>query len=498
MTENRSEKNRVEKNQTEKNQTDKTWTGKNITILGLSRSGAAVARYVTRRGGSCFLSETLPATPGNEALRKEMDSLGVEFEMGGHSKKCFTHSELVVVSPGIPPSNPIMEQLRLSGLEVISEVELAYREIETFEKPLPIIAITGTNGKTTTTTLISSILTQAGHHAPTCGNIGRPLLSVLDEESNIDYLVAELSSFQLAYSSTFRAKIAVFTNFKPDHLDWHGSVDGYMRAKLNLFSGDHSPEWSVVLAGDPVCERVETYTRGKVLRFSREESAVVSYQMKAYLENTPEQRVVLKHPGSDATPLFSVKDLHLIGQHNYENVLASSAVASLLGVSHDIITEACLAFKGVEHRLEPVTSIRGISFYNDSKATNPDASISALRSFDEVKVVLVAGGRDKHGPLEDFVAEIKAHAAFVVLLGEAKERFAEALRQHDYTDFAFADSLENAVRVATEHSQGAPVLFSPACASFDMFKNFEERGKVFKDLVQALKTEMEQQSVIGT
>jgi UDP-N-acetylmuramoylalanine--D-glutamate ligase len=473
-----------------------TWKGKTVTILGLSKSGAAVARYIQKRGGQCFLSETLPATPSNELLRKELESLGVEIEMGGHSKKCFTHSELVVVSPGIPPSSTIMNELNLSGREIISEVELAYREIQASGRNLPILGITGTNGKTTTTTLISAILTAAGFKAPTCGNIGRPLLSVLDEEKDLDYLVAEFSSFQLAFSPTLKAKIAVFTNFTPDHLDWHGSLEAYWRAKLTLFSGEQSPEWSVVLADDPACSRVETYTRNKVFRYTRHPETVASYKYKALLEN---DAVRLFGDFADAEgyrqPLFNVNELKLIGRHNYENVLAAASVAALLGVPAKTVREACLAFKGVEHRLEPVAAVGPVTFYNDSKATNPDATLSALRAFESGKVLLIAGGRDKHGPLEPFVEEVKRAVDEVILIGEARERFATALKDGGFEAIHSAQTLEEAVQLGLKLSKGQPVLFSPACASFDMFKNFEERGQVFKNLVYALKAQTESQPV---
>jgi UDP-N-acetylmuramoylalanine--D-glutamate ligase len=466
-----------------------TWQGQSITVLGLSRSGAAVARYVAQSGGSVFLSETAPGSPQNEVLRKELEALGVTVEMGGHSKQCFTHSDLVVVSPGIPPSSEVIEQLRLSNKTVISEVEFAYRQ-----KPeIPIVGITGTNGKSTTTTLISWILTQAGKNAPACGNIGIPVTDTILDKTP-DVLVEELSSFQLEFSPTLKAKVAVFTNFKPDHLDWHGSLDAYQEAKLKLFTGAQSPEWSVVLADDPVSQRIATKTQGKVLWFSRDQRLVSNYEHKAYLDEN--QQFVLEANGQPAVRLFATSELQLIGDHNYENYLASIAATYLMGVNTDIIRKASLSFEGLEHRLERVDSVsengKSVLFYNDSKATNTDAAISALRAFKEQKVILIAGGYDKMTPLDDFVTAVQANARLVVLIGAARERFAQAFEAANYHAVEYADSLEEAVSKGFHLSTGEPVLFSPACASFDMFKNFEERGKVFKTLVKSLKSSAEQ------
>lgn len=460
--------------------TTQDWTGKAVTVLGLSRSGVAVARYVASRGGQVFLSETTPASPQNEAQRQALEALGVEIEMGGHTRRVYDHADLVVLSPGIPPHSSVIETLRLSGKEIISEVEFAYRQAP----DIPFIGITGTNGKSTTTTLISWILTQAGFQAPACGNIGIPVTDVLHERRP-DYLVVELSSFQLTFSPTLKTKISVFTNFKPDHLDWHGSIDAYQEAKLQLFTGDQSPEWSVLLADDPVCQRAGGRTTGQVLWFSRDQRLASQYPARAYLDEA--QHVALETP-EDAIRLFSVDSLHLIGDHNYENVLASLSVAYLLGVEPSVIARACLQFEGLEHRLERVDTLgpRQVAFFNDSKATNTDAAISALRAFKSRKVVLIAGGYDKMTPLDDFVTAVHANAKTVVLLGQAKARFAQALEAGGYQAVEFADNLEQAVALAYRLSQGEAVLFSPACASFDMYKNFEERGRAFKAAVQAL------------
>jgi UDP-N-acetylmuramoylalanine--D-glutamate ligase len=465
------------------------WHGKKLTALGLSRSGCAVARYVANRGGEVFLSETAPASPQNEALRQELQGLGVQLEMGGHSKQCFNHADLVVVSPGIPPSNEVLEQLRMSGKTVISEVEFAFRQAP----DVPIVGITGTNGKSTTTTLVSYILSQAGHVAPACGNIGLPITDVLNQQSpNLpDFLVAELSSFQLEFSPTLKAKVAIFTNFTPDHIDWHGSIDAYQEAKLKLFTGAQSPEWAVVLADDPVSQLVAARTQGKVLWFSRDERLVAGYANKIYLDET--QQVVIQLENQPPVRLFSVDELQLIGDHNYENVLASIGATYVLGISIDIIRQACLQFEGLEHRLERVDALgpRQVLFYNDSKATNTDAAICALRAFKSNKVILIAGGYDKMTPLDDFVTAAQANARSVILIGAARDRFAQAFETAGYHSVEFAEDLEAAVSKAYHLSAGEPVLFSPACASFDMFKNFEERGKAFKACVQTLKAKTE-------
>jgi UDP-N-acetylmuramoylalanine--D-glutamate ligase len=463
---------------------NQTWSGKTITVLGLSRSGAAVARYVAKRGGKVFLSETAPASPGNETLRTELEGLGAEIEMGGHSQRVFSHADLVVISPGIPPHSQVIEQLRLSGKEVISEVEFAYRQAP----EIPMVGITGTNGKSTTTTLISWILTRAGFIAPACGNIGLPITDVIDRQTP-DYLVAELSSFQIEFSPTLKTAVSVFTNFKPDHIDWHGSIEAYQEAKLKLFSGAQSPKWSVVLADDPVSQRIAARTEGDVLWFSRDAKLVARYEHKAYLDEA--QNLVLEAQGKPPAKLFSTEALHLIGDHNYENMLAGVSATALLGVDPETISQACLSFEGLEHRLERVDAIgpKQVLFYNDSKATNTDAAISALRAFKNNKVILIAGGYDKMTPLDDFVTAVHAHARSVILLGAAKERFAQAFEAGGYHAVEFAEDLDQAIAKAYHLSGGEPVLFSPACASFDMFKNFEERGRAFKASVLALKVQ---------
>lgn len=454
------------------------WTKQPVTILGLSRSGIASATYLSAPGAQCFLSETLPASPTNKESIEQLKALGVEVEMGGHSSKCFDHSDLVIVSPGIPPSAQIIKELSLSGKTIISEVELAFRETT-----IPFIGITGTNGKTTTTTLIATILQAAGKTAPACGNIGIPVIGLLEERP--DYLVTELSSFQLAFSPTFKAKIALFMNFRPDHLDWHGSIEAYKRAKFVLFEDIHSPEWALFNADDPVSHEIAQLTNANILWFSRDRQSVSGFKNWISISETGD--VQIQADGKPLQTILNVSRLKLVGAHNQENVLAAAATGWLLGVSPAVIEAACVSFEGVEHRLEPVATLNGIGFYNDSKATNPDATLSALNAFAPRRVVLIAGGRDKKSDLSEFVASVKQNADHVVLLGEAAERFALELQAGGYTQVIHADSLEDATQKAAAVAKPeTPVLFSPACSSFDMFKNFEERGQAFKTAVHNL------------
>ncbi|MBY0449283.1 MAG: UDP-N-acetylmuramoyl-L-alanine--D-glutamate ligase [Cyanobacteria bacterium] len=478
-----------------------TWQNQRITILGLSKSGSAVARYVLSRGGEVFLSEVMPATPGNASARETLSELGCHIEMGGHSKQCYDFAPTVVVSPGIPPSSEIIHQLKLSGLSVISEVEFAYRESQKHQPPVPWVGVTGTNGKTTTTSLIAEIFQHAGYKAPACGNIGLPVADVLNIEPKADsfsealpdVLIAELSSYQLEFSPTLTAKIAVFLNLTPDHLDWHGSFDAYERAKAKLFTGTQTPEMLILRAQDPVALKwlAQNPQKSSVWGFGLSRTDCEAFLNKAYLDS--DGWIALEPMEKSPIQLFKATALNIIGDHNIENVLASVAAAWAFGISADVIRDACLAFKAVAHRLEFVgarlTPQGGnIRYYNDSKATNPEATISALRSFpsDTGSVVLIAGGRDKMGPLNDFVREVQENVTSVVLLGEATDRFKVALKDAGYSAVYRATDLSDAVEQASDLVKSGVVLFSPACASFDMFANFEQRGDAFKDIVNKI------------
>jgi UDP-N-acetylmuramoylalanine--D-glutamate ligase len=360
--------------------------------------------------------------------------------MGGHTDRCFSHSDWVITSPGIPPSATIMKELLLSGKTIISEVELAWREAP----QIPIVAITGTNGKTTTTTLASAIFTHAGKKAPAGGNIGIPLISLLDNAP--DYLIAELSSYQLAFSPQLNPKVAIYTNFRPDHLDWHGSIAAYQQAKASLFLPPKSPQWSVLNAADPVCRELSQELTTPIFWFSLSRERVESHTNWISLDSSGMIWVKRQsHETGQPEALFNINESPLLGAHNQENILAAIAAALACDIPLESIRYAVSQFHGVEHRMELLPEVDGIRFYNDSKATNPDATICALNAFGDNPVVLIAGGRDKKTDLTEWIESVKTNTHCTVLLGEAAERFENELKAHGYTQIIRATSFEDAV-----------------------------------------------------
>jgi len=472
---------------------DTRWANRRLTVLGLSKTGMATAEYVARHGGQVFMSESLAASPTNEANRQAMQALGTTVEMGGHSKQCFTFATQAVVSPGIPPSNPTLQQLLLSGIEVLSEVELAYREnvaCEVEGKRVPLIGVTGTNGKTTTTTLIAEILNMAQHPAVACGNIGYPTLAALDAYPG-HALVSEMSSYQLHFSPTLQADIAVFMNLMPDHLQWHGSMDAYARAKMRLFTGAQSPRWAVLNATDALTSQILELSNAQTVGFARSEALVKHWRYALWLDVAG----VIQARLPDYTgPVLKAAELQLMGAHNIDNVMAAIATATLMGVTVPQAAQTCLAFTGVPHRLQPVGTLKTPStttvFYNDSKATNTDAALSALAAFAPQPIILIAGGYDKMEDLGVFANAVTVGVAHTILIGAARERFAAALREAGYEALTLLEDMpaavNHAVTLATTVHPNCPVVLSPACASFDQYTNFEARGDHFTQLVQGV------------
>lgn len=466
------------------------WKQRRVTIYGFGRSGLAAARYLTERGANVYVSDSQAESKINEAALTELNNLGVKYEFGEHSLEAIRFAETFVVSPGIPPYSDVIQMSRKTGKEVISDIELASRETN-----IPIIAITGTNGKSTTTALISHLLESCGFRAPVCGNIGVPILSLLNDEP--DFLVAEVSSFQLEYCPTFAPMIGVFLNLTPDHIDWHKNIDNYVEAKRSMFRNQQLNQYAVLNMDDIVV--AATRTIAEVFPFSTE-SGFDEYIQGTYVSDG---FICCRRRMMDNV-IMPVADLPIKGKHNVENALAAIGAAVIAGgasgsgiaAGTDLIhriKEGLKSFKGLEHRLEYAGTVDGVAFYNDSKATNTVSAIKALESFPQEQVVLIAGGKDKGTSLTEFVHVVRKSTSAVILIGEAAGRFENELRQGGVQNIYPVASLEAAVKLGLQLNQG-PVLLSPACASFDMFKDYEERGRVFKDIVRARLKEVAQKN----
>ncbi|HIS83679.1 TPA: UDP-N-acetylmuramoyl-L-alanine--D-glutamate ligase [Candidatus Scatenecus faecavium] len=443
-----------------------SWFDKKVLVLGLSKSGIAAAKYLNRHGAEVYITESRAREEKDNAAIEELNELGVKVEMGGHSDEFIKDAYLAVTSPGIPPTSEIMQKLKAENIKVISEIELAYSQ--TLK---PFVAITGTNGKTTTTALIAHILSEEFKAYP-CGNYGVPPCDLLD--GDVEIFVCECSSFQLEYSDAFQPQISVWTNFTPDHISWHGNLENYFKAKAKIFKTPTTPAFSVLNAKDEKLKDFAKECGGEVFFFGEELGENCCY-VKNYA-------VYFKRRNREEH-IIDLKDCPLIGEHNFQNVECSVIVAKLEGVSNERIKAAIMSFKVPEHRLEKFAQKNGTVFYNDSKATNPEASLVAIRSFKpEENVVLIAGGRDKNTDLKEFDEACKKHIKTVILIGEAADRFEENLKKDGFENIIREATMQSAIDKAIELNPDV-VLLSPACASFDMFSGYEERGKVFKEYV---------------
>ena len=439
--------------------------GKKVLVLGLSKSGIAAAKFAKKHGAIVYLSEGKYVEEENKGKVAELESLGIQVEYGGHSDEFIVNAEVVITSPGIPPHSEIIQRIKKHNIPVISELELAYRECD-----IPFIIITGTNGKTTTTALTEHILAKT-LKAKACGNIGQPPCNIADE--NLDYFVCEASSYQLEMSPSLKPFISVWTNFTPDHIDWHQGLENYFKAKAKVFKEPQAPKYSVLNAKDE-----------KLMEFSQQADGEIFYfagnigNNCCYIENN---EIVYKKDGNSES-IIKLADCPLIGEHNYQNIMCAIICAKLTGVENNIIKQAIMEFKAPAHRLEKITQQGGITFYNDSKATNPEAAIVAIDSFNDTDVVLIAGGRDKNTDLTEFCESVKKHIKTVILIGEATDRFEQNLKANGFTNIIKEETMQSAIDKGIELNPDV-VLLSPACASFDMFTSYENRGEVFRDYV---------------
>ena len=439
----------------------------NIAVLGAGRSGRAAARLAMKHGGRVCVFDTSPAITG---WPEDIPLHAGATQEDGHAFR----ADLVVISPGIETDCPFVKSFGREGVETIGEMELASR----FYRG-KIIAITGTNGKTTTTTLTAFLLEKEGRKVVAGGNIGLPLISQCPQMSANDIVVAEMSSFQLESVDSFCPKVAVVMNLTPDHLDRHKTMEAYAAAKANIFKNQGPEEYLLLNKDDAIVAAMAAGAKSHVYYFSQQEIL----DEGIWLEDG---NLVYRLDKNGAPQvLIPAAEIGIVGSHNWQNAMAASLAALLMGQQPEIIAERLRAFKGVAHRMEPVATIDGVLYVNDSKGTNPDSTEKALGSYGERPIVLIAGGRNKGSDMAVLVPLMRAHCRGVVLVGEATGDFIDAFARTGYTDYVCADSFEDAVAKAREMAQsGDVVLLSPACASWDMFDNFEQRGDLFKELVK--------------
>jgi UDP-N-acetylmuramoylalanine--D-glutamate ligase len=445
------------------------WNNKTVTILGLGRSGLACARELAAMGCRLILSDTREADI-LAPLVGELADGDVRIEGGGHSSACLD-ADVIVISPGVPVDLPIVQAALADGVPVLGELELAYQ----LRSEVPYVAVTGTNGKTTTTSLVGELLKAAGVTTLVGGNIGTPLVSLLREPAEI--IVAEVSSFQLETVETFRPKVAAFLNFTDDHLNRHGNRETYWEMKKRVFLNQTPEDWAVLNMDDPHVAALAGTLAAREFHFSAQR------QLPRGVYVQDDWIVVGSELG--VLPVLPLAEIQLRGRHNLENVLAAVGIAAALTLQVEPVRRAISTFKGVEHRTELVRRVADVLWVNDSKGTNYASSVKAIESFSE-SLVLIAGGRDKGGAIQEWVEAITRRVRHVVLMGEAAPYFERVLKQAGYTAFTPVKSLSEAVDAAREIARaGDVVLFSPACTSFDQFTSYEERGRAFKSLVNA-------------
>src|SRR2546425_1317865 len=444
--------------------------GKRVLVVGLGKSGVASALFLKLRGARVTVSDTKT----EDELRAEIPILldhGITVETGEHGERTFHGQDLIVVSPGVSVDALPIVQARTSGEPIIGEIELAAQFL-----PGPIVAITGSNGKTTTTTLTGEILSAGGLPTLVGGNIGTPAISLAERAKPETAIVLEISSFQLETIQTFRPKVAVVLNVTPDHLDRHRTFEVYVDAKARIFENQQGSDFAVLNADDPVCVALAARTRAQVFWFSRKrevkQGAWVSDGRVLFRDSAGQREIML------------VSEIPLKGTHNLANVLAAVCAGKLSGCNYTAIREAVGNFKAVEHRLEYVATVRGVEYYNDSKATNVDATIKALESF-PTNIHLILGGKDKGSDYTVLNDLLRQRVKRVYTIGAAADKIESRVREA--AEIVHAESLDSAVQRASASAQpGDIVLLAPACASFDQFRNYEQRGKVFKALVQRL------------
>jgi UDP-N-acetylmuramoylalanine--D-glutamate ligase len=449
---------------------------KRALVVGLGRSGVASAFFLQEQGAKVTVSDSKSEAQLQNEIAALLDR-GVSIETGRHGERTFRDQDLIVVSPGVPFDQPQLQLARTLGIPVIGEVELAFRFLQG-----RVIAITGSNGKTTTTTLVGEILAKSGKKTLVGGNIGTPVISLAGQSAPDTMVVLEISSFQLETIQEFRPWIAAILNITPDHLDRHRTFQTYVDAKARIFMNQQANDFAVLNADDPTCKALQQEDRIKALLawFSRKQAPEDPGANGAYMKG---DQIIYRENGSEQAVL-NRHDVQLKGAHNLENVLAAVTIGMLAGCAPQQIKKAVSEFRAVEHRLEHVATVSSVAFYNDSKATNVDATVKALESFPG-SIHIILGGKDKGSDYSVLNPLLRARAKRAYLIGAAADKIGAQIQGS--TTLVRSGTLERAVSQAFEAAApGDIVLLAPACASFDQFDNYEHRGRVFKELVLSL------------
>ena len=443
--------------------------GKRVLVVGLARTGVATALFCAARGANVTATDARPENEIGEAIAP-LRTAGIRLELGGHVENTFPEQDLIVPSPGVPADAPLLQAARAKGVTIWSEVELADRFLHG-----RLIGITGSNGKTTTTSLVEHILKTAGFSTILAGNIGTPMIARVEQTSDDTIAVVELSSFQLELIETFRPNISVFLNLTPDHLDRHHTLEAYGRAKARIFENQTEADSAILNADDPATTPLAP-ARPHLYWFSRKQRVAQGAFVRG-------NEIVFRHDGKEEAVL-SLKEIPLPGAHNVENTLAAIAATRLAGAEPAAIAKGVRSFAGVEHRLEFVAEIGGVRYYNDSKATNVDATLKALDAFPG-RILIILGGKDKGSDYTALQKPLREKAILALLIGAAAEKIEKQIAGS--VAMEHAGTIERAVEIASHAARpGDVVLLAPACASFDQFQNYEHRGRVFKELVHQL------------
>lgn len=468
------------------------YRGRQVVVLGLARSGVQVAKTLHHYGAVITVNDKKEREQCPEA--SELEALGISVVCGGHPDDLIHEGvSLVVKNPGIPYTAPPVARAIELGIEVVTEVEVAY-----LISPAPILGITGSNGKTTTTTWIGNMLEAAGMRPIVAGNIGIPLCEAAEEADEDNWLVAELSSFQLKGTRAFRPEVACLLNVAETHLDYHGTMDDYISSKAKLFANQRETDRAVLNWDDPVCRELVPYIKAKLIPFSMTEELQSEgvYVEPAYIPDVEDglaRRIMYRGADGEVRVIIDIADIALPGRFNIENALAAVAAAIAAGAAPEALAEPLRTFHGVEHRLEYVDEKQGVVYYNNSKATNSKATVMALGAL-QAPIVLIAGGLDRGSDYMELLPVFKEKVKAVVAMGQTKEKIARVAELAGLSHIVLVDTVDSAadtLRAALKEAAslaepGDIVLLSPACASWDMFPSYEERGRIFKEAVHTL------------